>query len=340
MVVSLLLAGVLVVLFVGMLLLPFLGGLALGPGAGRSGGRGFEEVMVENHHASHKVAIVDIAGIITGDAFDRTGHNLVDSIEDQLELAGKDERVRAVIVKIDSPGGEVLASDDICAAIRRFQQDYRKPVVASMGGLAASGGYYVAVPCQWIVAHELTITGSIGVIMRGYNYRGLLNKVGVQPQVFKSGKFKDMLSGDKLPEDILPEEKRMVQDLVEEVHARFKETVRTGRATAQSRNGKEAHPLVSEWETYTDGRIFSGKQALEYGFVDELGTFDTSVERALKLAGVPKANLIRFQRPFDISNLFRLFGRSEARTLKIDLGVDLPRIEAGRLYFLAPTVLQ
>lgn len=340
MVVSLVSAGLLVILFIGMMLLPLLGGLSFGQAAGRSRGKGFEEVLVENQHASHKIAIVDIAGIITSDAFDRSGHNLVDAIEDQLELAGEDERVRAVIVKIDSPGGEVLASDDICAAIRSFQQDYRKPVVASMGGLAASGGYYVAVPCQWIVAHELTITGSIGVIMRGYNYRGLLNKVGVQPQVFKSGKFKDMLSGDKPLEDILPEERQMVQDLVEEVYARFKETVRKGRAAAQSKNGKEGHPLVSEWQTYADGRIFSGKQALEYGFVDELGTFDTSVARALKLAGIPKANLIRYQRPFDLANLFRLFGRSEARTLKIDFGVDLPRIEAGRLYFLVPTVLQ
>src|SRR2546428_583630 len=128
-------------------------------------------------------------------------------ISDQLRLAGEDDSAKAVVLRVDSPGGEVLASDEIYRAIADFEKDYKKPVVASMGGLAASGGYYVSAPCRWIVANELTITGSIGVIMHSYNYRGLLNKVGVRPEVFKSGKFKDMLSGEKDEEDIPAEER-------------------------------------------------------------------------------------------------------------------------------------
>src|SRR4029079_10112350 len=103
--------------------------------------------------------------------------------------------VKAVILKIDSPGGEVMASDDISRALVQFQEKHKKPVIASSRVLAASGGYYVAAPCRWIVANELTITGSIGVILSSLNYRGLMDKVGIEPVVFKSGKFKDMLRG-------------------------------------------------------------------------------------------------------------------------------------------------
>ncbi len=101
-----------------------------------------------------------------------------------------------------------------------------------MGSLAASGGYYVSAPCDWIVANELTITGSIGVIMEGFNYRGLMDKIGVRPEVFKSGKFKDMLSPTKSPEETSPEEVQMVQHLIDETFAQFKGVVADGRHAA------------------------------------------------------------------------------------------------------------
>jgi protease-4 len=233
----------------------------------------------------------------------------------------------------------VLASDDIYRAIADFEKEYKKPVVASMGGLAASGGYYVSAPCRWIVANELTITGSIGVIMHSYNYRGLLNKVGVRPEVFKSGKFKDMLSGEKDEEDILPEEKQMVQSLIDETFARFKKVVAEGRENASEQNSGEGRHLADNWEDYADGRVLSGKQAYELGFVDELGNFETAVERARQLARIKDANLVQYQRPFDFGNLFRLFGESESRAVKIDLGMQLPKLQVGRLYFLSPTVV-
>ena len=127
---------------------------------------------------------------------------MVDVIQAQLDRAKDDKHVKAVILKVDSPGGEVMASDQINKAIVKFQEDSKKPVVCSMGSLAASGGYYISAPCRWIVADDLTITGSIGVIMHGYNYRGLMDKVGVLPMTFKSGKYKDMLSPDRSTNDI------------------------------------------------------------------------------------------------------------------------------------------
>jgi protease-4 len=307
--------------------------------SGRQTHEHLEEVVFENNQSKNKIAILDITGIITSEPWDRSSHNLVELIEDELRLAGEDDSAKAVVLRVDSPGGEVLASDDIYRAIADFEKEYKKPVVASMGGLAASGGYYVSAPCRWIVANELTITGSIGVIMHSYNYRGLLNKVGVRPEVFKSGKFKDMLSGEKDDEEILPEEKQMIQSLIDETFQRFKKIVAEGRENASDQNKGEGRPLADDWENYADGRVLSGKQAYELGFVDELGNFDTAVERARLLARIKDANLVQYQRPFDLSNLFRLFGESESRALKIDLGMQLPKLQVGRLYFLSPTVL-
>ena len=307
--------------------------------AGRQARAHLEEVTYENNHSKNKIALLDIAGIITSEAWDRSGSSLVDLVSDQLRRAGEDDSVKAVILRVDSPGGEVLASDEIYRAITDFQKDYKKPAVASMGGLAASGGYYVSAPCQWIVANELTITGSIGVIMHSYNYRGLLNKVGVRPEVFKSGKFKDMLSGEKNEDEILPEEKQMVQALIDETFERFKKVVAEGRKRANEQNGGEGRKLADDWGDYADGRVLSGRQAYELGFVDELGNFDTAVERAKDLAKISNANLVQYERPFDLGNLFRLFGETDSRAVKIDLGVQLPKLQVGRLYFLSPTVL-
>lgn len=317
----------------------FLSGLAAGAKSGHSTREHLEEVTLENNHTRNKIAVLDISGIISSEPWDRSGNNLVELISDQLRLAGDDDAVKAVILKVDSPGGEVLASDDINRAITDFQKDHKKPVVASMAGLAASGGYYVSVPCQWIVANELTITGSIGVIMHSYNYRGLLNKVGVRPEVFKSGRFKDMLSGEKDDKDVLPEEKEMVQALIDETFEKFKLVVADGRKRAHDRNGSEGRELSATWKDFADGRVLSGRQAYELGFVDELGNFDTAVDRARELAGIDHANLVQYERPFDFGSLFRLFGQSESRALKLDLGLQLPRLQVGRLYFLSPTVL-
>ncbi|MDX1951111.1 MAG: signal peptide peptidase SppA [Verrucomicrobiota bacterium] len=316
---------------------------ALGMTQARTGGQSgsrLQEVSVDNFGAEDKIAIVDVDGIITSQAWDRSGRNMVDLIEDQLKMAAKDDSVRAVILKVDSPGGEVMASDDISRAILDFQDKHKKPVIAAMGGLAASGGYYVSAPCQWIVANELTLTGSIGVIMHSLNYRGLMDKVGLQPQVFKSGRFKDMLSGSKRPEDVDPLEREMIQSMVMETYGKFKKVVEEGRKRAADKNQGKGRGLAPDWAEYADGRVLTGKQAYEHGFVDQLGNFETAVESAKRIAGISgRAHLVRYMEPFGFSDLFSIWGSSEAKTIKVDVGLDFPKIEAGRVYFLSPTLV-
>ncbi len=313
-------------------------------GYARAGGPKLDEVVREDNDSTNKLALVEVNGIITGSPIDQGGFNIVEVIKAQLKRAEEDDHVKAVILKVDSPGGEVLASDEIYREIADFQKRANKPVVASMGGLAASGGYYVSAPCRWIVANDLTITGSIGVIMSAWNYRGLMDKVGLLPQTFKSGKYKDMLSGSKKPEQITQEERDMVQALIDETFAKFKQVVREGRSRAYEKNKKNdekdaGRPLNANWEDYADGRVLSGTEAFRLGFVDQLGSFDTAVERTKKLAGISTANLIQYEQRYDLSDLFRMFGKTDAKAVKVDLGMEIPKIQAGQLYFLSPTYL-
>jgi protease-4 len=302
----------------------------------RSGAPRLDEVVLEDNHSSEKVAVVPVEGIISGGFGDGAGFSMVEIIKAQLERAEKDRRVKAVVLKVDSPGGEVLASDDIARLIREFQESSGKPVIVSMGSLAASGGYYVAAPCQWIVANELTITGSIGVIMSGFNYRGLMDKVGLRPEVYKSGKFKDMLRGSKTPDEITPEERAMVQKLIDETYVKFKSVVAEGRKAAHDKND-DAKALANNWAEFADGRLLSGKEAFEVGFVDQLGSFDDAVAKAKELGGIDDtANVVEYRQRNELAELFGLFGKSETRAIKVDLGLDLPNVQAGQMYFLSP----
>ncbi len=308
----------------------------------RPAGPRLDETVLEDNNAPVKFAVVDIDGIISSESIDQSGFSMVDILKAQLDQAQDDHKVKAVILKVDSPGGEVLASDEIYRAIAEFQEDSHKPVIASMGSLAASGGYYVSSPCRWIVANELTITGSIGVILHTWNYRSLMDKVGLRPEVYKSGKFKDMLSGERETTEIPPEERAMVQALIDETYAKFKSVVAEGRRHAHELNKKDDlddKALATNWESYADGRVLSGTEAFKLGFVDELGNFDDAVDRAKDIVGVKDANLIRYQMRYDLSDLFRLFGKSQARSVKVDLGFEPPKLEAGHLYFLWPVYL-
>jgi protease IV len=295
--------------------------------------------VLEDNNSSEKIAVVRVEGVISGDLGGQGRFGMVDVIEAQLDRAEKDKRVKAVLLKVDSPGGEVLASDDIARAIKEFQDSSKKPVIVSMGSLAASGGYYVSAPCRWIVANELTITGSIGVIMSGFNYRGLMDKVGLRPEVYKSGRFKDMLRGSKTPEEITPEERAMVQKLIDETYAKFKSVVAEGRQSAHEKND-ESKPLADNWADYADGRVLSGKEAYEHGFVDQLGSYEDALAKAEELGDVKDtANVVEYRQRNDLAELFGMFGETQSRALKVDLGFELPKLQAGRMYFLSPLFL-
>ena len=329
---------ILLVLFLAVpVLLVFLtDGMAL---EGLYGGSDWEERVVEDNGAPHRVVIVRVEGIIAGLLAGSGGDSMARSLRKQLRRAEQDATVQGVLLVVDSPGGEVIASDDIHREIRRFQQESGKPVVASLTGLAASGGYYIATACRWIVANELTLTGSIGVILHSYNYRGLMDKVGVRPVIFKSGRFKDMLNPERT--EMLPETAGMVQTMVDEAFDRFKTVVREGRRWSLQSNRGSGRVLSPDWEAYADGRILTGTQAFEHGFVDELGNFDRAVERMatiLGLGSVREFDLIEYRAPATITSLLGF--SAEKRTIELDLGLDLPPLRAGRLYYLSPHMLQ
>jgi protease IV len=294
-----------------------------------------DECILEDNDARNKIAVITVDGIITSHTADPAGNNMVDVIQAQLDRAKDDHRVKAVILKVDSPGGEVMASDQINKAIVKFQEDSKKPVVCSMGSLAASGGYYISAPCRWIVADDLTITGSIGVIMHGYNYRGLMDKVGVAPMTFKSGLYKDMLSPDRSTNEIPPGEHAMVQALIDETYGKFTNVVSTGRAQASQKNKPEGKALTENWASFADGRVLSGSEALKLGFVDQVGDFDTAVARTKSIAHINEANLIEYRERYDLSDFLSMFGQSGAtHDVKLDLGLDIPKLRAGCMYFL------
>ncbi len=319
----------------------FFGGMmSMNVSHSRQGGPKLEEVVLEDHGTSIKIAVVEVEGIISSQ-IKQGGFDIVGLVRAQLERAAESDKVKAVILKVNSPGGEVLASDEINRAIKQFQAKFRKPVVASMGSLAASGGYYVSAPCEWIVANDLTITGSIGVILHSLNYHGLMDKIGLHSEVYKSGKFKDMLSGSRRPEETTDEERAMLQKLIDETYKKFKGVVSDGRSRPFKPDGKAGKNLSSDWEDYADGRVLSGQEAFDLGFVDELGNFQTAFARAKKLAGIHKANLIQYRQRVDLADLFSLFGesQSQSKVIKVDVGMEMPKLEAGQLYFLSPTYL-
>src|SRR5262249_14597496 len=158
--------------------------------------------------------------------------------------------------------------------------------------------------------------------------------VGVRPLVYKSGRFKDMLSGEKDLDSLTPAEKAdleeengMVNKMINETFERFKKIVADGRRIANNRNGSDqdsaaGRPLDKNWEKLADGRVLSGKEAYDNGFVDELGNWRTAVRRAQKLAGIDKADLVTYQVPFSLGNLLGLFGKSDAKAVKVDVGLD------------------
>ena len=187
-----------------------------------------------------------------------------------LDRLAKNEGIRAVVLRVDSPGGGVAPSQEIYDAVVRVRE--KKPVVASLGNLAASGGYYIASACDPIVANPGTLTGSIGVIMQTANLSELLKKLGFQGIVVKAGKFKDI--GSPL-RDMTEEERRLLEGLLDNVHGQFIGAVAKGRKLTV----EEVRPL-------SDGRIYSGEQALKLHLVDQLGGLRDAVYLAAQRAGI------------------------------------------------------
>ena len=189
---------------------------------------------------------------------------------DELKTYVKDPSIKAIVLRIDSPGGAVAPSQEIYEEIRKAVT--KKKVVVSMGSVAASGGYYIAAPATRIVANPGTLTGSIGVIMEIPNVEGLMNKIGVKTEVIKSGRHKDIASVFR---GIKKEEREILQGVLDNVHEQFIKAVAGGRKM-----------LIEDVKRIADGRVFTGEQALKAGLVDEIGNLEDAIKSAAKLAGI------------------------------------------------------
>src|SRR6202165_4097052 len=222
----------------------------------------FREVLVEraSRGSNDKIAVIMMRGLISSSIPGSVSESMVDDMRAALQQARDDRRVKAVILEIDSPGGEVTAADEIYNAVVKTRA--KKPVVIYMDTLAASGGYYVSCGGRFLMANETTITGSIGVIIQTLNYEQLFNKVGLASVVLKSGKFKDILNGAR---PMTPEERDLIQSFVMQTYDKFLGIVARERSL----------PADMLRNTIADGRILSGKEALNNKLVAGLGQLES-----------------------------------------------------------------
>ncbi len=227
-----------------------------------------------------KIAIIEIRGLITQSQ----------GIIDELHLHRDDERVKAIVLRIDSPGGGVGPSQEIYREVMKIKSENKKKVVTSMGSVAASGGYYIASASDLIVANPGTITGSIGVLMEFTNIEELFKKIGIKGVVIKSGEHKDLGSPFR---EMTPEERRLIQSVIDNVHQQFIQAVAEGRKMDRAKVTQVA-----------DGRILTGEQAKQLGLVDELGNLQDAIDAAAKLVGIEgKPQIVYPKRKFSLLEL-------------------------------------
>jgi protease-4 len=244
--------------------------------------------LVQSAPIGDKVAVIDVTGTIS-----RT-----EAIIDQIHQYRDDQAIKAIVLRINSPGGSVAPVQEIYSELKKLE----KPIVASMGSTAASGGYYIAAIADEILANPGTLTGSIGVIMQFTKLKGLYEKVGLEQQVIKSGKFKDTGSSMR---DMTDEERALLQATLDDVHNQFIDAVFEGR---------QAHLTREEIVTLADGRVFSGQQAFGHKMVDQLGNLPDAIERAGELGGISgKPKVVRTKRK--TSMLERLLGTTGKENL-------------------------
>ena len=246
-----------------------------------------EEKIVDGE-GDAKILLLDVTGTISEEkrrvpgVFEKV--SMIDEFREALKKAESDKKIAALIIRINSPGGTVTASDILHHEILRYKKKTGKRVVACLMDVAASGGYYVAVAADEVVAHPTTITGSIGVIAVKFNVQELFNKIGVGQETIKSGDKKDILSPFR---PSTPEEKQILQQIIDQLYGRFVDVVASGR------KGIDRPEVVR----LADGRIYTARQALENKLVDRVGYLDDAIEGVKSSLQLSKASVVVYHRP-------------------------------------------
>jgi protease-4 len=247
-----------------------------------------EEIVIEGQGPG-KVLVMDISGVLAYEEENKEGSfreevNLVARVKEELSKAATDDEIKALILRIQSPGGTVNASDLIHHEITEFKKKQNVVVVACFLGIATSGGYYIATAADHIVAQPTTLTGSIGTIALKFNVEGLMEKVGVAEETIKSGDKKDMWTPFR---PATSEEKKIFQSIIDEYQDKFLEVVRAGRKNMTEDDLAKVH----------DGRVFSGIQAFKLRLVDQLGYLNDAIQWAKNAVGMEQAKIVMYHRP-------------------------------------------
>ncbi|MBI4711900.1 MAG: signal peptide peptidase SppA [Planctomycetes bacterium] len=255
-----------------------------------------EKAIGGDAFSANKVLVIPIKGVIMSTDSDASiwgvRHDPVESVVDALEKARADRLVKAIILDVNSPGGGITACHRIHTALKRFKQSRPEvPIISSMAEVSASGGYYVSTPAHRIIAQPTTITGSIGVIANFLNIEGLFHKIGLKSEVIKSADKKDIGSGTR---PMTEEERKILQDLIDEMYQRFINVVVEGR------NNLTREKIIE----LADGRIYTGEQALKNGLVDELGDREDAFRIAKEKAGITSARLVEYQKQIGFWEIF------------------------------------
>ncbi len=310
-------------LFGNLLFIAFLGTRGSGPAKSILKKKFTETTLSSGHASSDKIAVIDLHGLISYNRGGGSASSMVDDLKEAFTQAANDPQVKAIVLSMDSPGGEVTAGDTIYHALGKLNA--KKPVVIFMNSIGTSAAYYIACGASWIMCSDTTFTGSIGVIISTFNYKELFGKIGLQSVVFKSGQFKDALNGAR---DLTEEEKIYFQALVMQTYDRFLNIVATARHLDPStlRHG------------IADGRVLSGKDAYAAKLVDQLGYVEDAYEKARFLGKSPGAEIVRYEKKQGFAQFLRFFENSEKTDLHLDLNLTSPvggvKLESGRLYLL------
>jgi protease-4 len=296
----------------------------------RLGQKELDETVIEKGRGRHrfeKILLVDLSGMIAEDPGGLFGDAVCSPayVKAVLRKAEEDRRIRAVVLRIDSPGGTVAASETIAREIRAFHARTRKPVLAQITSLGCSGGYYIAVAADSIAVQPSGITGSIGVIAILPKYRQLADKIGYDQVVIKSGAMKDIGSGLR---DMTPEERAVLQGMIDASYAQFLDWIQGGRPQMSDR---------AALKKAADGRIYTATQARDLGLVDRVAYLDETIQDAGRIAGVPGARVVAYAYgPGADMNIYSPVSRTNP--LKIDLGrlSPLGRSHAGFYYLWTP----
>ncbi|EKN65102.1 signal peptide peptidase SppA, 36K type [Neobacillus bataviensis LMG 21833] len=255
----------------------------------------FTEEVVKDGSELKKIVILDVDGVIqdTGDAgsfLQSSGYNHQDFMK-KLTYLQEDDTVKGVIIRVNSPGGGVVESAEIHDKLVDIQKDSKKPVYISMGSMAASGGYYISTAAKKIFASPETLTGSLGVIMEGYNYKGLADKYGVDFVTIKSGKYKDIMSPTR---EMTEDERQILQKMIDNSYEGFVKVISEGR-----------HMSVDDVKQIADGRVYDGRQAKEIKLIDDFGYLEDVIDQMKKQEKLKGAKVVRYSDDLGFGSLFK-----------------------------------